>query len=162
MINRNKLNKPGGLYLAAIPYYELVFEIAVVYQYDLLGHLDRRIVSFLLFMGMFSFMIIKVDDRMLRAFMMAVVIISLTFSIAAILKYIIYGGINLGFGAKDIVGGQRYGFIYILAFWVLLLSALQSGAYRVIKLVGVLIIVIGLFISVARAAIVSLRGSLSG
>src|SRR5258706_4638864 len=112
-------------------------------------------------MSMFAFMFVSIDGEMIEAFKVAIVTISVFFSLQSIYVFSTSGGASLGFEAKNIVGSQRYGFIYLMAFWILYLSTPSAPIARIFKGGAVLTIIIGLFLTFSRASIVGLMLSIS-
>ncbi|MHB0925488.1 MAG: O-antigen ligase family protein [Gallionellaceae bacterium] len=160
LLSGKSLILPQRLYLEFIAIYIAILCLATAYQYTLLGEFDRRLVSFTIFMGMFVFMFVKITPKMLVGFKISVILISLYFSIYSIYGYILEGAEVLGFSAKDVVGTQRIGFVYIVAFWILLLFRTQSIMMRALKISAISCIFFGLLLTFSRASIVALVGSL--
>lgn len=154
-----KLRRPQEVFLFAMTFYVLVFAAATIYQFDLLSDFIRRLTSFILFIGIFSFMFVKIDDRMIRAFKVAVILASCYFSLKSVIVFFISGGSSLGYDAKDVVGTQRYGFIYLMAFWIVYLSTPKTLIAKVTKGSLIFIALIGLVLTFSRASIVALMGS---
>ena len=139
--------------------YVVIFLIATLYQLSYIEHIDRRIISFILFISMFSYMLINVNGHMTASFKVAIVIISVVFTLRQLSAYLAMGGADLGFAGKSAVGSQRYGFIYIIAFWILIF-------YKPIKLKGdfiryifILTCLSGLLLTFSRSSVVALIGS---
>ena len=160
LLSGKSLILPQRLYLEFIAIYIAILCLATAYQYTLLGEFDRRLVSFTIFMGMFVFMFVKITPKMVVGFKISVILISLYFSIYSIYGYILEGAEVLGFSAKDVVGTQRIGFVYIVAFWILLLFRTQSIMMRALKISAISCIFFGLLLTFSRASIVALVGSL--
>src|SRR2546425_8156720 len=113
-----RVKKPPPTAVIVMALFTLVFIVAALYQLDYVGDDVRRFVSFLIFMSVFSYMFLEVDRDMVAAFRAAVVIISLLLSVTAIFRFAVLGASSLGFEAKDLLGSQRFGFIYVLAIWL--------------------------------------------
>lgn len=160
LLGGKSLILPQRLYIGFIAIYIAILCLATVYQYTLLGEFDRRLVSFTIFMGIFVFMFVKITPRMVVSFKISVILISLYFSIYSIYGYIAAGADVLGFSAKDVVGTQRIGFVYIVAFWLLLLFNAQTIQMRFIKMSAISCIFFGLLLTFSRASVVALVGSL--
>lgn len=154
-----KLRKPKNSLLLLIAFYALVFILASLYQYNFVAEWPRRVVSFILFMSMFAFMFVKIDERMVKEFMAALIIIAIYFSLSSIDLFFTLGGSALHFEAKDLVGGQRFGFIYIMALWVILLTKPQSIFEKVTKPIFLLIVMAGVLLTFSRASIIALLSS---
>jgi hypothetical protein len=111
--------RPPTLLLILVTWYGIVFVLAAVFQYELHGEALRRVASFLVFMSIFSVIFMRLEPEHVEAFKAALVMVSLLMSVASVFLFLSLGGSALGFEAKDLVGTQRYGFIYIMALWVL-------------------------------------------
>lgn len=154
-----KFKRPHDLVFLLIGLYTLIFIIASVYQYELYDEGLRRIISFFLFMSMFSYIFIKMDTEMIESFKISIVCIGLSFSLFSMYSFFMLGGSNLGFGAKDVVGTQRFGFIYLLGIWLTYLYQGHEKLYVLIKYPALLILLVGLFLTFSRASVVGLSVS---
>ncbi len=94
----------------------------------------------------------KIDKDMIRAFKTSIVLISTFYSLVSMINYISFGGDALGFGAKGVVGSQRYGFVYIMAVWILLFNNLYFKKYNKYFLLA--IISCGLLLTFSRSSII--------
>lgn len=154
---QGKLRHPGNLVLFAIGFYTLVFFAAALYQYEFATESARRFASFAIFMSMFAFALIKIDEDKVAAFKTAVVAISvyLSFLTAFRLASIAASGV-LGFEAKDLVGTQRYGFIYAIAIWLVYLDPQQKRLWGFARYPVMVILVTGLVLTFSRSSIVAM------
>lgn len=156
---RGKVKRPSSFFLFGILIYCLVFVFGLLYQVNYLGDASRRFVSFVIFMSIFSYMFIEVDEKMTQAFKVALVGISFFLSLKTTVEFFVFGGVNLGFEAKELVGSQRYGFIYLLAIWIMCYDLNRIRLNSLIKYFIIVIILFGLFLTFSRASIVSLIAS---
>ena len=154
-----KVRRPQKLFLLLIGLFTLIFIIASMYQYEFFDEGLRRAISFVLFMSMFSFMVVKIDATMIESFKVSIVAIGLYFSLHSMYSFILLGGSSLGFGAKDLVGGQRFGFIYLLGIWLTYLYQGHEKLYVLIKYPALLILLVGSFLTFSRASVIGLSGS---
>lgn len=154
-----KVQRPNDDLLLFMVFYALIFVITSVYQYQLIDEWPRRVVSFFLFMSVFVFMFATVDEQMVSAFKSALIVVSVYFSLSAVYEWYLFGGPSLSFEAKDIVGSQRYGFIYIMGFWLVYLSSPQRRFVWLLKQLALLIVLIGMVLTFSRATIVALLAS---
>jgi O-antigen ligase len=156
------LKKPPDYMAASAILFTLILFIAFVYQYQFYDLAIRRFVSFLIFMTLFTFALIRIDSQMIAAFKIAVVLMSTYFSIIAITTFLSLSAIEaLHYEAKDLVGSQRYGFIYLVGFWLALLYQPPSRIYLLMKYAILILIVGGLLLTFSRSSIVALSGSLA-
>lgn len=157
---RGKIKKPSTDLLAFIVFYAVIFVIATLYQYRLFEEWPRRALSFLSFMSVFSFVFLPIDERMVNAFKIAVVGISVYFSLSSIYQWYLHGGPALGFEAKDLVGGQRFGFVYVMAFWILYAGTVSTWVERLLRLLCISTVVAGILMTFSRASVVALLASM--
>lgn len=137
-----------------------IFMIALVLPSDY--HQDnhlRQCVSFGIFLTAFSFMFVKITANMIRAFKIAILFTSIGFSSVSIWGFFALGGQSLHFEAKDLVGQQMLGFVYILAIWMTLYYQANQWLTKIGKLVALAILLAGLMLTFSRSAIVALLGS---
>lgn len=156
LIFHGRIRKPPQIFLMMIFVYTSILLVASLYQYEFYGEFPRRLISFVLFMSMFSLIFIKIDEETITQFKYALIVISLYFSISSILTFVLLGGSSLGAEAKDVVGTQRFGFIYLMAFWLLLFDHKNLSIDRTLQLPAVFIVLLGLLLTFSRASLVSL------
>jgi len=160
MAAMGKLRHPPEAYLFAITFYSLIFVVSAIYQIDLLSDFTRRLTSFVLFIGIFSYMFVEIEDWMISAFKISVVLAACYFSLKSLITFFLLGGsAKLGFAAKDAIGSQRYGFIYLTAFWIVYLNPVRSLLMRALKPILIFIALLGLVLTFSRASIVALMVS---
>jgi O-antigen ligase len=155
LLTTGKLKMPDRNTWLLMLLYSLILIAALSYQSAYIEFFTRRIISFILFMSLFSYCFIGIDSEMTDSFKNAVIMIALYFSITTILRYAALGGEELGFYAKGAVGSQRFGFVYIMAIWLLYHSRISLAARNVFLVV----VSIGLLLTFSRSAIVALIGS---
>ena len=134
------------------------FLISSAYQYEWIEFFDRRLISFILFMTMFFMCFVRITEEHIASFKLAVLIGALLFSLNSLLTFVSLGLAAQAFESKDIVGSQRYGFVYILAFWVIWYdTSLRVG--KLVRLVILLTLVLGITLTFSRATIVAFGAS---
>lgn len=137
--------------------YSLLFCFATIFQVDYLNLGLRRISSFFIFMTLFAFTFIKVDKRMVIEFRSAVVMICV---IKTLLTLLVFVGLDtVEFATKDEVGSQRFGFVYCLAFWIVVFFKPNQLKLSLLKSMLIGLILIGLLLTFSRSSIVALGGS---
>jgi O-antigen ligase len=157
-----KLRYPGDLLTLAIIFYVLVFFIAVLYQVDFAAILPRRFTSFLIFMSMFAYAFITIDEGKTAAFKTALIAISVFLSLESAYRLLDLSAIRaVGFEAKDLVGSQRFGFIYLMAFWLAYLDSQQKALLGVLRYPVLLVLMAGLLLTFSRSSIVALLAVLA-
>ena len=139
--------------------FSLLFFIAWLFQYSY-WHLSlRKLVSFILFMSMFSYALININERMVTAFKIAIVVYTFYLSLSNLNELRSFDLATLGYAAKNQVGNQRYGFLYIIGFWLVFFFQSQSFILRLSKIPLLIIIFLGILLTFSRASIVGLIGS---
>lgn len=134
------------------------FLVSSIYQLEWMGFFDRRLISCLLFLTMFSLCFIRFTDRYITAFRMAVVIGALFLALHSLLTFESLGVAAQAFESKDIVGSQRIGFVHILAFWIIWYdAALIPG--KLMRPVLMVTLLLGLTLTFSRASIVAFGSS---
>lgn len=111
----------------------------------------RALISFMLFMSVFSYSFMKVSDSACDAFRLATILMAIGFSVFSIVAFFGAGGNFVGYEQKGIVGSQRFGFVYLVAFFVLLKYRLQGQ----LKLLGLTVLLSGLLLTFSRASVVA-------
>ena len=157
---KQRLIIPSNSILVCICLFFSILFIGFISQPEYLQFGIRRIVSFILFMFMFSFLFIPVDEKLVHAFKISIILASLFVMLPFIFSLISVGPENLGWGSKSEYGAQRYGFIYIMAFWLVLMFKHESKYILGLKIILLPTIVLGILILFNRSSIVSLFGSL--
>jgi len=108
---------------------------------------------------MFSFAFINVNERMIAAFKIAIVIYTFYLSLSNLNELRSFDLATLGYAAKNQVGNQRYGFLYIIGFWLVFFFQSKSMLLRLSKIPLLIIIFLGILLTFSRASIVGLIGS---
>ena len=152
-----RLRNPGPILLYAMAFYLLVFFVASLYQYDLASDSTRRFASFAIFMSMFSYTFITIDSVKVIAFKTAIVCISVVLSAQSAYELLQIATTRaIGFEAKDLVGTQRIGFIYLIAFWLVYLDAQQKEFWGIARYPMLLVLTGGLLLTFSRSSIVAM------
>ena len=156
----NKIKVPTTKFILIISFYILIFFIAAVYQYEFYVFFPRRIISFIIFITMFSYLFIKIDYDLISCFKNAIILIALYFSISTLFKFIFLGGNDLGFAGKGEVGSQRFGFIYVMSLWILIFNDPKKKLHLLYKYIMILLIIIGLLLTFSRSGIVAMGATI--
>ena len=106
---------PGDLQVAFYIFC-LIFFIAWFFQYSYWHLSFRKLISFILFMSMFSYAFMNIDEQMIKAFKISVVAFTLYLSLSNLNELRSFDLATLGYAAKNQVGNQRFGFLYIIGF----------------------------------------------
>jgi O-antigen ligase len=156
-----KLLLPNQNFRNIVFLYVLIFIVSSAYQFSYFQFMDRRVASYIIFMSMFVYMFIKIDSQMVQSFKMAIVASAMIFALGSIFTYFSLGGVDLGYSAKGAVGSQRYGFVYVVAIWLLFYYSPEYKILSVAKYIGVLVGGGGLILTFSRSGIVALFGSMT-
>ncbi len=149
-----KIKIPSKNTIIFILFFSFILLIGIIYQYELFIYLDRRLISFLIFMTMFSYVVIDIGKDKIDSFKIAVVLIVLYFAILKIGNFFIYTEAEKG-NLKFYVGSSRYGFVYLLAFWIVYFYKPRSKLVSILKTFVILLILGGIFITYSRTTILS-------
>jgi O-antigen ligase len=152
-----RLRTADKLLLVAIALYTLIYVAGV--SIDLLnggGMLVRRTISFAIFMTIFAFSVVDVGESDIRAFKIALISIAAVYSLQALLIFFMVGGSGYGFGLKNVVGSQRYGFVYLLALFTLIHLPHVGRWGMLAKMIAGYIIMAGLLLTFSRSSIIAL------
>jgi len=160
IIYKQRLIIPSISILFCICLFFSILFIGFISQPEYLQFGTRRIISFILFMFMFSFLFIPIDEKLVYAFKISIIVASLFVMLPFIFSLASVGPENLGWGSKSEYGAQRYGFIYIMAFWLVLMFKHKSKFILGLKIILLPTIIIGILILFNRSSIVSFFGSM--
>jgi O-antigen ligase len=153
------LSPPNSIYHLII-LFSAIYIIATFYQFEFYGEGLRRTISYILFMSIFSLILIRATSKQIDSFLFAAIAISCIISIISIYKLFALGLVQSAVEAKDEVGSQRYGFFLIFSFWALFIFYNGGGwCSKVIILFSSALIFIGLILTFSRASVVSFLAS---
>jgi hypothetical protein len=157
LIFGQRLQLPSKIIQTLMGIYISIFLICTIYQYEYLQFWDRRFISFVLFMSMFTFFFIKIDEEMGKAFKYAIILVSIIYSMTSIFQYFYYGGAKIGYGAMlGLVQSQRYGFILLFGFWLIFFEKTTTQVGFFIKIVLLAVIFNGLGLTFSRSSVAGL------
>ncbi len=156
----NKIYLPHQNFRLIIYFYMMIFFIALVYQYPYYQFALRRIAGFIVFMSIFSYMSIKINEELVSCFKLSIFLITILYSLEVINMYFLYGGNDMGSTAKGSVGSQRFGFIYIMAIWITIYYIPTKKIFIILKYVAILTLLSGLLLTFSRSGIVAILGSI--
>jgi O-antigen ligase len=143
--------------MMAMAFYTLVYCVSSFYQFEFATESVRRFTSFAIFMSMFAYAFITIDDNKVVAFKTAVVAISVYLSLASAYTLLDAESVRrVGFEAKDLVGSQRFGFVYLLAIWLAYLDRSQKVFLGIARYPVLIVLMAGLLLTFSRSSIVSM------
>jgi O-antigen ligase len=97
---------------------------------------------------------------MVKAFKIAIIVFAVGFSLIKIGEFYFLDDSYKNFSAKGKVGSQRFGFLFLLAFWISAFYQTRVRSFKILKVVCILIILLGLMNTFSRSSILALLGSL--
>jgi O-antigen ligase len=154
---QGRVSYPGRNLSTALIVFCLIFFVASLYQIDFATLAPRRFASFVVFLSMFAYAFIRVDANQIVGFKAAIVLISIYLSFASAYELLQLGATQvLGFEAKDLVGSQRFGFIYLVAFWLAYLDPQIKRLLGPLRFVSLFVLLAGLMLTFSRSSIVAL------
>jgi O-antigen ligase len=159
IVNNSYLKRPPDFILLYLVLFTSIFLVATVYQIEFIDFFPRRIISFILFIIMFSYLFIDIDETMVNSFKLAIVIIATYFAFTTFYKYFATDASAIGFAAKGEIGSQRFGFVYLAAIWLCWFYKTKSFFSTFVRYSLILIILIGLLLTFSRSGIVALGTS---
>jgi len=160
VLSRGRVESMPDLLRLATVIFGLVFVFSILIAPDHLTLLPRRLASFAIFMTFLAFAIVKVQPDDVSAFKLAVVTMSVVYSLQSIVVFLAASAAGpVDFEAKNLVGSQRYGFVYVLGLWILLLGQWSGRGVQVARAFGLVIITGGLGLTFSRSAVVATLGS---
>jgi hypothetical protein len=157
---KRKMIIPNNNVILIILFFCLTFFASHLFQFEFYQYLDRRTLSFIIFMSVFSYLFIDITDEMVKAFKISIVIFSCIFSLIKLGEYYSLGGTNLNFTAKTSIGSQRFGFVFLLAFWILVHYKTCFKFKKFLQILCILIILVGIMNTFSRSSILALSFSL--
>lgn len=138
------------LYIISFPF--------VIFQYGVDG--GRAFVSFLIFISIFVFSVVRIKFEEIESFKLALIFFSCLMAGNSVITYIFYGADTIGEDLKNLVGSQRIGFVYIAGLFVLLYRTPKNYFVSFLKLGGVFLIIAGMLLTFSRSSVISLVGAL--
>jgi hypothetical protein len=161
ILTRGRVQRVGDHTAVAIAHYLLVFVVASALQWNLVELWGRRLVSFLVFMTVFAFSLTGVrSENEVESFKTGLVLISVVLSLQTIGSWFsLSRATPLHFEAKDLIGSQRVGFVYIMGIWVCLMSAVKRWRMRILQYSCLAIIGLGALLTFSRATVMAFVGT---
>ena len=139
--------------------YFLIFVVTSIYQTSSYSFFDRRLISFIIFASAFVLISIKLDREMVTAFKIAVVSVSMVFSLSSLFLFLSLIGPDVSYEIKGVVGSQRYGFVLLLASWLTVMYKPKGRLEFLIKYAILFILLNGLLLTFSRSSIAGVLGS---
>ena len=156
LIKFGKIKNPGSDINLIIIIFTIFFFLNAFLQINYWDLTFRKIISFLLFFSAFCLVFFDISKDMERSFLFAIVLVSLFFSLRSI-YYLVQLDLNaVGFSAKGEVGSQRFGFIYLMAFWIVFFYKPTKLYLGWLKVISLSILLLGIFLTFSRSSIIGL------
>jgi O-antigen ligase len=154
---KNKVAVPHTYVFGAILFYCFVFIVSVLFTLESSHFFLRKFASFFIFLSVFSFCFISIDKNQITAFKISIVLYSLLFILPPIGLLLFSEPNNIEANIKSQFGSQRYGFIYLMAFWIVYLYRPKEIPWNfVLKYIVLGLLLIGLIMTFSRSSLVSL------
>ena len=162
LIFYKKILIPNNFILFGIILYTLILCVSIFIKQDFIEFIDRRFISFILFISMFFLVFTPFKEKHILAFKISLVFASFLNIFPILFEAISSGLNNLSYISKINLadGGTRYGFVYLMAFWVIFLFQSKDIKINFLKYLGIFIILLGLLLTFNRSALLGLGGSL--
>jgi len=141
----------------------LIFILSSLYQLEFIEQLERRVISFVIFMTQFSLLLLYFNQKIINSFLMAIVLVSLYLSSNALIGAVEFGLVSDPATLKNVVGSQRVAFIYLFALGIvfhILINFRLSFWIFVLFLVTTVILLFGVILAFSRASILALLAGL--
>ncbi len=116
----------------------------------------RRLVSFIIFLSIFSLSIVKITDQILLIFKVSIVLISVYLSIDSIYGYSLLAGNDLLSSAKGQIGSQRFGFVYLFAGAIVFGLKIKGSLNKILQFLSFSVILSGIFLTYNRLSFVGI------
>lgn len=114
-------------------------------------YFTRTLASFIIFILPFLFGFIKIEDAHFETFKKAIVLVSIIYSVLSIFQLLTIGYSGDFYATKAIIGSQRFGFVIILSFFIVM-----YGNSSQLKKIGYLLILLcGIILTFSRASFVA-------
>lgn len=162
LIFYKKILIPNSFILFGIFLYTLILCVSVFIKQDLVEFIDRRFISFILFISMFFLVFFPFKEKHILAFKISLVLASFLNILPIMYEAISSGLNNLTYISKITLadGGTRYGFVYLMAFWIVFFFQSQDIKVNFLKYLSIFILLVGLLLTFNRSALLGLGGSL--
>jgi O-antigen ligase len=151
----NGFAAPPAKVAAILIVYTIILIASLIYAPEVADGPLRRSVSYAIFVSAFSYSFINIQEWMVKAFRYSLMGFSVAGSLGAVYLLSRGGEASLGFEAKDLVGSQRIGFIYLMALSVAYHQKFEVKWPLVLKTSLVAVILCGLLLTFSRASIVT-------
>ena len=156
ILYKNKITIPHTYILSVIFLYIFIFFVSVLTQMELSQFYDRKLASFFIFMTIFSYLFISIDTAQISAFKISIVLASFLMMAPSVHGFFSSGIDSFGFEAKGLFGSQRYGFIYIMAFWIVYLyKPIKIPWAFLLKYLALMLIIAGILLTFSRSSVVA-------
>ena len=149
--------RPTQAALLLVLLYVVIFLTTFALQYEYYDFWERRLSSFVLFLSVFALLVVKIDQPLVLCFKAAVVSVSVLYCLNSFYTYFAAGGPSLGYDLmRPIVQSQRYGFILLMALWLVFLYKSTGFIELVFKYLLLFILINGLGLTFSRSSVAGL------
>ncbi len=156
-----KIYRPNEWISAAVIIFSVIFLFSLPFTLLASGdQLLRAYISFFIFMTIFSFAVTRIGSVDIGSFRSALILICCLFAGKSLLAFIVAGGSAAGWELKNIVGSQRFGFVYIMGFFVLLYLAAPTIWLKIAKFGAISLVLVGIMLTFSRSSVIALGGAI--
>jgi O-antigen ligase len=130
-----------------------ILTVAMFYQWNLVEFYQRRLLSFLIFISIFSFCIINPGVKFFNSFLSAICIVSVYLSLTQLSSLLAVGLVGWEI-LRGVTGTQRFTILYIFAFWIFTYKILVFSVgpiKRILFILMTIIITSGIILSLSRS-----------
>ena len=157
LIFSQQLIKPTNEIILLCILFLMIFLVTLLYQNEYYAFWERRLISFVLFISVFTFFVVRIDANMFHCFKIALVTVSVIYCLNSFYTYFSAGGAALGYDLmRPIVQSQRYGFILLIAVWLVFLYKAVGPTQLVLKYLLIFILMNGLGLTFSRSSVAGL------
>lgn len=155
LIKDLRLLTPNNDLLLVMFSFFALFILAAIIQFEYWEIFYRKFISFILFFTIFLFAFIRIDSNLILAFKIGTVFFTLSLALDNLLEYRSFDVQELGYAAKNQVGNQRYGFMFVFSFWMVLFFQTKNNFLNLVKIPLLILIFTGIFLTFSRSSIVA-------
>lgn len=152
----------GKLTVPPLEIQSIIFILTLVLFASILSnpnspHHERQILSFLTYSSVFMFCFLKLKEEAVLSLLMGVLLSGLVYSLNLISKVYLEFDVDQIDQLKNMVGSQRYGFVLLFSFWIVLLELRLKLNLSLLTLIPILaVLILGMSLTYSRTTILVL------
>tara|TARA_B100000886_G_scaffold270765_1_gene194732 strand:- start:44 stop:1261 length:1218 start_codon:yes stop_codon:yes gene_type:complete len=155
---RKEIQIPSPLIILGIFMYSSILIISIFINDHYVHFIDRRFISFVIFISMFFLTFVRFNQDHIIAFKFSLIVAALIDLIPSLIEAFQIGLGNLSGLSKFTIadGGTRYGFVYLMAFWVSFLFKADNNYFKILKYLILLLMILGILLTFNRSSFLAL------